>query len=106
MQNQNQTQTRNTNTRSFIGLVEAAYDIGISHKTLQNWLVRGKFPCETVKVGDRRLIPVDAWQAWKDSLRATPSPTPIHTNTTTTPNVKRGRGRPRKDIGVGYETSK
>jgi len=94
---QNQNQTRNT--PSFIGLVEAAYDIGISHKTLQNWLVRGKFPCETVKVGDRRLIPIDAWQAWKDSLRATPSPTPIHT--TSTPGIKRGRGRPRKeDIGV------
>lgn len=82
---------------SFIGLDEAARDISLSRKTLQNWLIAGKFPCETVKVGDRRLIPVDAWEDWKASLRAAPALTP----TTTTPAVtgKRGRGRPRLDKG-------
>lgn len=79
---------------SFIGLSEAAYDIGISKKTLQNWLIAGKFPCETVKIGDRRLIPIDAWEAWKTSLRASPAPTPT-TPTTATQSIKRGRGRPR-----------
>lgn len=82
---------------SFIGLADAAYDVGISKKTLQNWLIAGKFPVETVKIGDRRLIPTDAWESWKASLRAASSD-PI--DPTTTAIVKRGRGRPRRTGGA------
>lgn len=81
---------------SFIGLPAAAHDVSMSLKTLQNWIVKGRFPVATVKIGDRRLIPAAEWEAWKASLvagTAAPVPPPAAPEPGT---QKRGRGRPRK----------
>ncbi|MDD3381505.1 MAG: helix-turn-helix domain-containing protein [Rugosibacter sp.] len=83
---------------------QAAAYLQISVKTARCWLSLGKFPVPTLKIGDRRLVPIKLLQAYVSDLigaasaaasaASAPSPT-----TTTTPS-KRGRGRPRLEGGA------
>jgi len=80
-------------------LRQAAAYLQISVKTARCWLSLGKFPVPTVRVGDRRLVPIALLKQYVSDLIASASasaaPSPSPTTPTTTPNVKRGRGRPR-----------
>lgn len=91
---------RNIIPPDLVDLRQAADYLQISVKTARCWLSLGKFPVPSVKIGDRRLVPIKLLQEYVADLvhtasapaAAAPSPT---TPTTTTPNEKRGRGRPR-----------
>lgn len=93
--------TRNTIPPDLVDLRQAADYLQISVKTARCWLSLGKFPVVTIKVGDRRLVPIallkeyvaDLVRTASTSVSAAPAPSP--TAPTTTPS-KRGRGRPRR----------
>lgn len=89
-----------------VDMNQAAAYLQISVKTARCWLSLGKFPVPTIKVGDRRLVPIALLQAYVDDLvraastSAAASAAPAPSPTTTPAVIKRGRGRPRLEGGV------
>jgi len=84
----------------FVAMPSASKFIGISEKTGRNWLALGRYPLQTVKVGDKRMVPVPAlvnWYASQLDDAGVSQPVPV----AEVGQVKRRPGRPRKNpIGI------
>jgi len=84
----------------FVAMPSASQFIGISEKTGRNWLALGRYPLPTIKVGDKRMVPVPALVNWYASqLDDAGVSQPAEAEAPG--QVKRRPGRPRKNpIGI------
>lgn len=84
-----------SHTPALLSVDAAAHIIGISAKTVRNWLSAGRFPVKTVKVGDRRLVVAADLDRFLAELTGS-------TTTHAAEPAPRRRGRPRKNAaGAG-----
>lgn len=51
--------------KEFISTKEAAEDMGVSIRTIQNWITKGIVPAYKLRFGRMRLIEKHVWEEWK-----------------------------------------
>ena len=61
--------------QALLSIEQAAHACGQSKGTFYNECARGTFPVATIRIGRRRVVPVEALAAYLDSL-TTPAPRP------------------------------